>query len=257
MRQFPLILRTVEYLERILPSKLEVGRVAAELSISKWHLQHEFKRHTGMSISQYYRLRLLSLAAHQVATGNERIIDVALEHGFESQEAFYRAFKRNMGVSPKQVKHREDFVHYLSFQPLKQTHLEFVAHMDVNPPAKKRFEGVTVYGTAQTFPSIVDSFEPFEARLDTMWRNLDQHLHHWKTPPTQFFTLEYRNRCSNYSGQFEMLAACNGKPEEPNIPLTEIELPTRDMWCFTIPSRDHIAAFFYYLHFIFTPKINS
>ncbi len=137
MRQFPLILRTVEHLERTLPSKLDVGQIADDLSISKWHLQHEFKRHTGITISQYYRLRLLSLAAHRVANGSERIIDVALDHGFESQEAFYRAFKRIMGVSPKQVKHREDFVLYLSFPPLKHTHLELVAHMQSHPPSKK------------------------------------------------------------------------------------------------------------------------
>jgi AraC family transcriptional regulator len=56
----------------------------------------------------YARKRRLSEAAHKLANGgSHRLIDLALESGFESQAAFTRAFKRQFGVTPGELKRRE------------------------------------------------------------------------------------------------------------------------------------------------------
>jgi len=49
---------------------------------------------------EYVRKRRLARAAEQVADPKRRIIDVALDHGFQSHETFTRAFKRMFGMTP-------------------------------------------------------------------------------------------------------------------------------------------------------------
>ncbi len=71
------------------------------MRLSRSNLQHQFKNKTGLTISQYQSRRLLSLAAGEIANTDRRILDIALDYGFESQEAFARAFKRFAWVAPK------------------------------------------------------------------------------------------------------------------------------------------------------------
>ncbi|SFO71946.1 helix-turn-helix domain-containing protein [Enterovibrio norvegicus] len=72
------ILSVIALIEDSLPETLRVEQIAARSGYSRWHLQRQFKRSTGMSISQYQRHRLLSLAAEKIATTEHRILDIAI-----------------------------------------------------------------------------------------------------------------------------------------------------------------------------------
>jgi predicted transcriptional regulator YdeE len=54
----------------------------------------------GMSLRSYLRLRRLSEAVVALRDGDRGILEVAVEFGFSSQEAFSRAFKAAWGVAP-------------------------------------------------------------------------------------------------------------------------------------------------------------
>lgn len=62
---------------------------------------------TGISIADYVRRRRLTLAAIDLLTGDQKVIDVAMKYGYnsqaDSQAAFARAFKEQIGVSPSFV----------------------------------------------------------------------------------------------------------------------------------------------------------
>ncbi|MCL2593802.1 MAG: effector binding domain-containing protein, partial [Defluviitaleaceae bacterium] len=55
---------------------------------------------TGVPLSEYIRCRRLTLAASEIQTSDIKIIDVALKYGYESPEAFSRAFKKFHGTTP-------------------------------------------------------------------------------------------------------------------------------------------------------------
>ena len=55
---------------------------------------------SGISVAEYIRRRRLSQAAFDIQKGNERIIDIALKYGYESQPSFTRAFKELHGTTP-------------------------------------------------------------------------------------------------------------------------------------------------------------
>ncbi len=68
---------------------------------SRWQLQRVFQAKTGLNVAQYVREIKLSLAAEHLLTSRERMVDIAVEFGFNSEISFSRAFKQQFGLSPK------------------------------------------------------------------------------------------------------------------------------------------------------------
>lgn len=59
---------------------------------------------TGLTLSDYIRRRRLSLAAHDLAAQDMRVIDVAAKYGYDAADAFARAFARQHGVHPSRAR---------------------------------------------------------------------------------------------------------------------------------------------------------
>lgn len=74
--------------------------VAAEAGFSRFHCQRIFRAMTGESIAELVRRLRLERAAHRLRHEPVRVLDVALEAGYGSEEAFSRAFRRGCGMSP-------------------------------------------------------------------------------------------------------------------------------------------------------------
>ena len=74
--------------------------LAKELNASPWYFHRCFRQLTGETVKQCMRRLRLERAAFQVVQGDSRITDIALEAGFETLEAFLKAFRRAHGISP-------------------------------------------------------------------------------------------------------------------------------------------------------------
>jgi len=72
---------------------------ANAVGIAEKTLHRMFHRETGTTFGRWRQHARLFLALEQLAHG-EKIVDVALEHGYTSQSAFAAMFKRHFGVSP-------------------------------------------------------------------------------------------------------------------------------------------------------------
>ncbi|GAK13634.1 helix-turn-helix transcriptional regulator [Geomicrobium sp. JCM 19039] len=92
--------QSVAYIEENLLQPITLETVAIEMGYSKYHFHRTFVREVGMSATEYIKHRRLVLAAHQLLYTEERIIDIALNSHFESQEAFTRAFKKYYSLPP-------------------------------------------------------------------------------------------------------------------------------------------------------------
>lgn len=74
--------------------------VAAEAGFSRFHCHRIFRAMTGESISELVRRLRLERAAHRLRHEPVKVLDVALDAGYGSEEAFSRAFRRVCGMSP-------------------------------------------------------------------------------------------------------------------------------------------------------------
>jgi AraC family transcriptional regulator len=92
--------RILDLVERNLRAELSLEDVSRRLGYSPWYCTRQFSRVMGMSLRSYLRLRRLSEAAIALRDGGNGILDVAVEFGFSSQEAFTRAFKAAWGRAP-------------------------------------------------------------------------------------------------------------------------------------------------------------
>lgn len=90
----------VDYIELNLTDEISYEKLAQIACCSTYHFQRMFSFITGVPLSEYIRRRRLTLAAFELQTSNTKVIDVAVKYGYESPEAFSRAFKNLHGVMP-------------------------------------------------------------------------------------------------------------------------------------------------------------
>lgn len=94
----------VEYIEGNLTEKIHIDEVAKVAGSSKFHFHRMFFSMVGNTPAEYIRRRKLTLAATDIATSNTRVINIALKYGFESPNAFTRAFRKIHGFPPSKAR---------------------------------------------------------------------------------------------------------------------------------------------------------
>lgn len=93
--------RAMNYIEQNLSSEIDGKEVAKLACCSEYHFPRMFSSMTGLTLSEYIRRRRLSQAAFELQNNPDvRIIDLALKYGYDSPDAFSRAFKSLHGVTP-------------------------------------------------------------------------------------------------------------------------------------------------------------
>lgn len=107
------IRKAVDYIEEHLKDDISAQDVSEQVYLSSIHLQQGFQIMTGYSVSEYIRNRRLYLAALELREGNKKVIDVALDYGYETAESFTKAFTRFHGCTPKAVKQGESIRAFL------------------------------------------------------------------------------------------------------------------------------------------------
>ena len=92
----------LDFVVRRLGQPCTVEEVAAEAAFSRYHFQRMFRAMTGESIAELVRRLRLERAAHRLRHEPVSVLEVALDAGYGSEEAFSRAFRRGCGISPNQ-----------------------------------------------------------------------------------------------------------------------------------------------------------
>lgn len=90
----------IAYIEANLQDDISYDKAAQIACCSTYHFQRMFSFITDVPLSEYIRRRRLTLAAFELQTSAAKVIDIALKYGYESPEAFSRAFKNQHGVMP-------------------------------------------------------------------------------------------------------------------------------------------------------------
>ncbi|MER8849724.1 MULTISPECIES: AraC family transcriptional regulator [Mesorhizobium] len=92
------------FVESHLPEAVTLDDVAQSSGASRFHVTRAFGAATGRSVMGYMRSRRLTEAARRLAGGAPDILCVALDAGYNSHEAFTRAFRDQFGTTPELVR---------------------------------------------------------------------------------------------------------------------------------------------------------
>ncbi|MCR8844523.1 AraC family transcriptional regulator [Paenibacillus sp. SC116] len=90
----------INYIEEHITEDISYSEVAKVACCSTYHFQRMFSFITEVPLSEYIRRRRLTLAAFELQNSQEKVIDLALKYGYDSPEAFTRAFQQLHGTTP-------------------------------------------------------------------------------------------------------------------------------------------------------------
>lgn len=96
----PLVTDVLNYINEHYHEELSLDLLASRFFVNKYHLSHEFNRLVGTSIYRYIIQKRLAIAKQMLSEGLPPT-DVYQNCGFGDYSNFYRAFKAEYGISPK------------------------------------------------------------------------------------------------------------------------------------------------------------
>lgn len=96
--------KAIDYIEEHLTEEISEKEINNITACSFSMFQGSFTQITGVSLSEYLRRRKLTCAAYELQNTDEKVIDIALNYGYQSADAFTVAFKRLHGVTPTEAR---------------------------------------------------------------------------------------------------------------------------------------------------------
>ncbi|MDN4625961.1 helix-turn-helix domain-containing protein [Erwinia sp. DT-104] len=102
---------TLNWIEANLDNDLHIVQLADRSGYTRWHFQRQFKEITGRSISEHVRIRRLVRAAEAIMYTAGRLMDIACDYGYTSQQAMSRVIRSAFGMTPTELRNRANAHH--------------------------------------------------------------------------------------------------------------------------------------------------
>ena len=131
----------VAYIEKNICDDIALSDISSVTTYSQFHFGRLFYYIADISLSEYIRKRKLSLAAMEIQSGADKVIDIAVKYGYDSADSFTRAFVKQHGITPTAA--RKENVELKYFPPMSfQIKIEGVQGMNWRIEQKEAFKVV-------------------------------------------------------------------------------------------------------------------
>jgi len=129
---------------------LSVDALSAVAAFSKFHFHRQFTELFGIGVHKYVQLVRLRRASYRLAFRTDPILEIALSSGYDSHEAFSRAFRKLLEQAPSEFRAAPDWQRWHRTQaPLTEVRSE---HMSPS----YRFEDVSVRDFPETRVAVLE-----------------------------------------------------------------------------------------------------
>ncbi|MCY0990928.1 AraC family transcriptional regulator [Nannocystis sp. ILAH1] len=99
------VLRTVVQISQTLDQALDLSALARGAALSTFHFHRVFRGMVGETPLEMHRRLRLERAARALLTSDAGVTAIAFDAGYETHEAFTRAFRQAYGASPSAFRH--------------------------------------------------------------------------------------------------------------------------------------------------------
>ena len=108
--------RMQRYINEHIDEEMTLGAICGAAGYSKYHALRIYKELTGQTPFETIRALRLTRAAQTLRDTEIKVLDAAMDNGFDSHDGFTRAFARQFGITPQRYSHETPpvayFVHY-------------------------------------------------------------------------------------------------------------------------------------------------
>lgn len=101
--------KTISYIEATLEDEIEEKTILRLSGYSYAMFSRIFSILTETTLAEYIRSRKLTKAAFALRESKEKVIDIALQYGYDSPDSFSAAFKNFHGSTPSEVRKGKPF----------------------------------------------------------------------------------------------------------------------------------------------------
>jgi AraC family transcriptional regulator len=232
--------RAIWFIESHFAKDISLDQIADAAGQSRYHLSRMFGLATGRSISAYIRGRRLSSAALLLANGTSTILEVALDAGYGSHEAFTRAFREQFGVTPESVRKQG---HVRNIELMEPIRMDDARTLEIEPPRFEESPELLLAGLAETY-----AYDRTEG-IPSLWQRFNAHFGH---VPGQRGSIAYGvcTHSDGETGSFRYMAAMEVESTDA-LPagFSTLKLPRQRYAVFV--HRGHISAIAATVHHIF------
>jgi AraC family transcriptional regulator len=207
--------RVLAHVDAHLDEPLPLEELAGVAAFSKFHFHRQFSALFGLGVGRYVQLVRLKRASYQLAfREGDRIIDVALGSGYESHEAFTRAFKKAVGQTPSEFRAAPEWESwhavYQRLNELRSTHMK--------PAHRPNVEDVEVVEFPLTRVAVLEHRGDPRRIGDTIRRFIDWRRQNGLSPSTSAtFNLLYGDPATTPPDEFRLdLCAVITRPVAEN-----------------------------------------
>ncbi len=215
----------------------DVARVAG---VSRYHLTRAFGNATGHSVMRYLRARRLTQAARSLTDGATDILQVALDAGYGSHEAFTRAFRDQFGCTPEQVRAQGR----LDTLPLVEAiKMDETLMTNLEPPRFEDGKPLIIVGLTERY-----TCESSKA-IPAQWQRFAPHI---GNVPGQVGDVAYGVRCnSDEAGNFDYICGVEVSDFD-DVPPELARLRIAPQRYAVFRHRDHISSIRRTMHTIWS-----
>jgi AraC family transcriptional regulator len=163
------VAKALWFIESHFATEVTLSEIAEVAGVSRFHIVRVFGMATGYSVMRYVRARRLTEAARALASGAPDILTVALDAGYNSHEAFTRAFRDQFGWTPDKVRAAATVANLVLMEPIK---MDETANAKLQPPRMEDGGTLLIAGLGERY-----TFDNLAA-IPVLWQRFGPHIGH-------------------------------------------------------------------------------
>lgn len=169
MNYLKCVQKGIDYIEDNLDFDISSRDVAQQAGLSQWHFQRIFKALTNETLKTYIRSRRLANSLGKLLHSNLRILDIAVEAGFESQESFTRAFYKSFGINPSEYRKLGNKSLFLQKAKFDESYLQHINQNISLEPSVYHQPRMTLVGLRTQFYDVGSEKNNIADKLPALW----------------------------------------------------------------------------------------
>lgn len=159
----------LQYIEENLTDDIDFKEVARRAICSEYHFRRMFSLLAGVTLSEYIRRRRLTLAAFELSSSDIKVIDAAVKYGYNSADAFARAFQSLHRITPSEARNHGQA---LKAYPRMTFQLSIKGGNEMNYRIIEK-DAFRIIGIKKRVPIVFNGVNP---DIAAMWQSLDTEL---------------------------------------------------------------------------------
>jgi len=100
----------LDEIESELKGEINLNVLAEKFSLSTGHLCRLFRLAFGLPLGTYIRSRKLAASINDLLQTDNNLLDIAMDYGLDYEQSYIRAFKREFGITPGEMRKRRQAV---------------------------------------------------------------------------------------------------------------------------------------------------